>query len=206
MAITRISQSSVKEGLEKFPSFYGGLSSDIFGNYDSIATATVGAGGAASIEFGAGLPGGQIPQNYQHLQIRMVYKDSAVVNDVVISIRANGDSGSNYSWHSLVGTGLAASVGSGVSQNQAIFGYELGSNSSTNIFSVAVLDILNYKDTSKNTTFRSFTGADRNGFGEVRLFSGAWYNTAAINSLTILPGQTSFPQYCTAALYGIKAP
>jgi len=200
MAITRISQSSVKEGLEKFTSFYGGVSGFVFGNFESIATVTVGSGGAANIEFTS------IPGTYQHLQIRMFYKDTAAVNDVIVGMQLNTDAGSNYSRHSLTGTGAAASASGSASATSMLLGYQLGASSSANIFSVAVIDIVDYANTSKNTTVRSLTGADRNGFGEIRLMSGAWFNTSAVTSIKLLTGQTNFAEYSTAALYGVKAP
>jgi hypothetical protein len=79
--------------------------------------------------------------------------------------------------------------------------------STANVFGAAVLDILDYADTSKNTTFRHLGGFDNNGNGEIWITSGLWANTAAVSSIQIGPdGQNNdLSVYTTLALYGIKA-
>ena len=64
------------------------------GAYDSIATSTVGAGGAASIVFSS------IPSTYTHLQIRGIVRISAIAE---MRMQFNGDTATNYSWHELSG-------------------------------------------------------------------------------------------------------
>lgn len=207
MAITRISQSSVKEGLEKFTSFYGGFTGP-FGVYEPIATATVGAGGAATIQFGSAED--PIPQTYQHLQIRGICKDTRNVNDSALFAQFNGDTGSNYAHHMLRGgSATTPNVAAYASTNQSRgqVGYMTASaTAGANIFGAFILDILDYSNSSKNTTTRSLTGLERNDFGDVRLISSLWINTGAVTSITLIAGETSFAQHSTVALYGIKAP
>ena len=54
---------------------YGDGTGAVPGDYQSIATTTVGAGGAASISFTS------IPATYQHLQIRAIGRSSNTVED-----------------------------------------------------------------------------------------------------------------------------
>jgi hypothetical protein len=72
-------------------------------------------------------------------------------------------------------------------------------------YGVAIVDILDYANTSKNTTTRVLSGWDNNGSGIVSFNSGLWVNTAAVNSITLRQGEgTQFASNTTAALYGIK--
>jgi len=176
----------------------GGLSSRAYGQftaaagaltaYESIATVTVGSGGQSSIEFTS------IPSTYTHLQIRALAKNDGLAS---ISIRFNGDSGSNYSWHRLYGNGTSAISGGSANAQPQILGGVLDVQ-----FGSTIIDILDYVNTSKYKTTRSLSGFDNNGSGWVGLWSGNWMNTAAISSITITSGTIS--QYSQFALYGIK--
>jgi hypothetical protein len=165
------------------------------GAYDSIATVTVGGGGSSSISFTS------IPATYTHLQIRM----SATINAAAGPIlRFNSDTGSNYNGHLLYGDGAsvgAYSYGTGTSINLSWFGQ--GYNSATS-FGGHVIDILDYADTNKYKTVRSLQGIDRNGSGMLEFVSGLWRNTNAITSITIPAESSTFVQYSSFALYGIK--
>ena len=75
------------------------------GDYESISTVTVGAGGTSSISFSS------IPSTYKHLQIRFI--GTCTVSgeySQAVYMRVNSDTGSNYSRHSLGGNGSTISV------------------------------------------------------------------------------------------------
>lgn len=173
------------------------------GAMESIATVTVGAGGASSINFTS------IPATYQHLQVRWLWRSAVAGNgDFWSMIRLNGDTTtSNYARHTLYGTGAAAAAESGVNNSYTSY-ISLGpaNGRTANVFSGVVVDVLDYGNTSKNTTVRAFGGYDANGAGLVVLGSVLWRNTAAVTSLELAPAYDLFTQYSTAALYGIKAP
>jgi hypothetical protein len=172
-------------------------------SYESIATVTVGAGGATDVTFSA------IPSTYTHLQIRAIGRTTtAGVSDNAVHIRFNSDSGANYSYHGLFGDGSSA------------FAYAVASNTSGQIsqlptagrtgsvFAGSVTDILDYANTSKNKTVRSLCGNNTNDTnGLVGLISSSWYSTTAINSITLISanaGTFTFAQHSQFALYGIK--
>jgi len=162
-------------------------------SYESIETFTVGAGGSSTISFTS------IPSTYKHLQIRISGK---AANNGNASYRFNSDSGSNYSWHNLYGSGSSAAAYSGASSS-VIYTGEMYTNAS--IFNAEIVDILDYANTNKYKTLRAISGVDLNGSGSVQLDSGAWRSTAAISSITIYPPSSgSFSQYSSFALYGIK--
>ena len=194
MAVSRISTSSVLQGFPKSRSLLAGNSAYMPGDYDSIATVTVGAGGSSSVSFTS------IPADYTHLQIRGIATLSSANN---IKLRMNSDTGNNYSWHYLFGSGSAASSGAGSSVSSIVGSY---SPTTSNVFGGIVWDILDYKNTNKYKTTRLLTGMDTNGGGNVQLISGLWQSTSAITSLEItgFSGET-ISQYSQFALYGIKA-
>ena len=178
---------------------YGTGVPPVTNSYESIATVLVGSGGSSTITFSS------IPSTFKHLQIRAI---SRAVNNVGGDdplLRLNSDSGNNYSWHRLTGNGAAASAVAGASQPQVRYAYNTADASyGSNIFTGFVLDLLDYQNTSKNKTLRVLSGADNNGSGYINLTSGAWYNTAAVNRIDLLPYSGNFAQFSQFALYGIK--
>lgn len=173
-----------------------GTAIPIAGNYESIATTTVGAGGQAAITFNS------VPTTYKHLQIRASSRDTTGTGNFNIQV-GNGsvDTGSNYSWHYLLGQGSGSALaGNGTSTTSALIGQN---SAGTSNFAGTIIDILDYANTSKNKTFRSLNGWDNNGAGAMFMWSGAWFNTAAVNTIKI-NASTSFAQYSSFALYGIK--
>ena len=173
----------------------GSLSSGVAAStnsYESIATVTVGAGGAGTITFSS------IPADYTHLQVRALVFSN--VTGSVTSMAFNGDTnyGSNYYNHLLYTNGGGSVFAAGQAWSYApVF------QGSTTIGSAMVLDILDYGNTNKYKTVRDLDGYDANGSGNLSLSSNLWKNTAAITSITF-SANTSFTQYTHFALYGIK--
>ena len=163
--------------------------------FESIATVTVGSGGVLEIDFTS------IPSTYQHLQLRALYRQA---NGEAILMRFNGDTGSNYVCHALYGNGSTASAGAGTSRTNIPFERFGGMPTGTSMYGGAVIDILDYKDTSKYKTVRSLSGHDENGSGYINLESGLWMSTSAITSIKFYTPGNVYSQYSSFALYGIK--
>jgi hypothetical protein len=163
------------------------------GDYESIATVTVGAGGSATVSFTS------IPSTYAHLQVRALIKNTSTDTDAYIQL--NSDVNSVYR-HQLIGNGsnASASANSGIS-------YILLTPSSTpsSTFGVSVIDILDYKNTNKAKTIRALSGYDTNGGGLVGLGSALWTSTDAVTTIKLVPAGGNFAQYSHFALYGIKS-
>jgi len=154
----------------------------------------------SSIEFN------NIPQTYKHLQIRFVGRVSNADTADNVFIRFNGDSGSNYSWHYLEGDGTTTASSGGVNQNRILCGRVAAANATANIFGAGIIDILDYNNTNKSTTTRSFTGIDRNCSGNNRIDSGNWRNNNAITSIQLINGSsTNFVANSSFVLYGVEA-
>lgn len=173
----------------------------IIGNFESIATATVGAGATATdVTFSS------IPSTYQHLQIRYLTRtNSTVANDTnAVGLQFNTDTNNNYAAHLLYGTGASALASASASIARLFAGYANSNNYSATNYTANVVDILDYKNTNKNTTVRTLCGNDGNGAGFVLLVSGLWMNTNAVDSIKLFPTTSVFAEYSHFALYGIR--
>jgi hypothetical protein len=175
-------------------------------SFESIATVTVGAGGASTISFSS------IPTTtYQHLQLRWMTRTSAAGSEswqsmVFASSYNSGATG--YDDHILYGNGSSATATNELLGNRINFGTTAGNGASANVFGVGVIDILDAFNTSKYKTVRFLDGYDNNGSGLVALRSGLWQSTNAITDITFGPenfGGTTYKQYSTFALFGVKA-
>ena len=168
-------------------------------DYESIATTTVGVGGASTVTFTS------IPSTYSHLQIRIMGRGTFANSLDNTLVQFNSDTASNYSQHQLAGSGSAASAEGAASQTSMYAGLYPAALAGANIFGVAIIDILDYANTNKYKTIRTLSGNDQNGSGYVVLRSGSWRNTAAITSIQLPIGAGLYGQYSSFALYGIKA-
>jgi hypothetical protein len=165
------------------------------GAYDALSTVTVPSGGVASITFAG------IPQTYKHLQVRYLAQASSGNITDSIRVRFNGDTGTNYAYHALYGTGSGSALAAGSTGNSWANAGQLALSTTT--FSSGVIDILDYNSSAKNKTVRSLSGVDFNGSGVIALESNVWLNTSPITSITI-PYVSNFAQNSQFTLYGVK--
>jgi hypothetical protein len=173
----------------------------VTGDYQSIATVTVGVAGQATVTFSS------IPSTFKHLQIRAIGRTSRISTNATIYLQLNSDTASNYSNHNLIGDGASASSdGAGSRTPDFIAACVAGGTLATaNSFGVAVIDILDYANTDKYKTIRSLTGRDFNGSGDARLASANWRNTNAITTIELKDSSgANIAQYSSFALYGIR--
>lgn len=173
------------------------------GDFESIATTTVGSGGSnGSVTFSS------IPQTFKHLQVRALTRtDRASTYDGAYVYFNSDTTKTNYTLHGLRGDGASASSYgyASASATGSQTSITLGNSATSQMFGVMVLDILDYTNTNKNTTIRCFGGADVNGGGYVELVSGVWLNTAAVSDISFqVANGTEYLEYSSFALYGIK--
>jgi hypothetical protein len=174
------------------------ITASTLGDYQSIATVTVGSGGQAEIDFTS------IPGTYQHLQLRYLGRyDGSSADGDVLRIRFNGVSTSDYAYHSLFGNGASASSNANTTQNLMISFRLTSATQGASTFGAAVIDILDYANTNKYTTIRSLGGYDNNGSGFIGLNSGLFMKTDSVSSIKLFSA-TSFVQHSSFSLYGIK--
>ena len=172
--------------------------------FQSIATTTVGSGGTGTITFSS------IPSTYKHLQLRYISRTNrGTFSSDSIAIRFNSDSGSNYSYHLLYGQGSSI-FAAGLTARTLMEATSATTTATANPFAGGVIDVLDYGSTNKNKTIRVLGGFDNNSGasnqeGYITFASGAWYNTSAVNTITLTPlNGTLFSEYSSFALYGIK--
>jgi hypothetical protein len=167
-------------------------------SYESIQTVTVGSGGQATISFTS------IPATFTHLQLRGIAR-STNGNVGGDSISASLNSNTTYRSHYLYGEGS----GAGSADSDTIRNYIGRAPSASDIasvYGVFVCDILDYANTNKFKTGRSFFGFDLNGSGNIYLSSFLYQSATAVSQLDLtLYGGYTFAQHTQVALYGIKA-
>lgn len=155
--------------------------------YTALATQTLGSA-SSSVTFSS------IPSGYTDLVLVMSAKitSGGATND---RLQFNGDTGTNYSTTVLYGTG--SSAGSyRLSNNSSIL---IDDVTSTN-FNVNEINIQNYSNT---TTYKTVVLRSSPSDSSVQANVGLWRSTAAITSLTILAGASTFVAGSTFNLYGI---
>ena len=167
--------------------------------YTLISSSTVGAGGAASIDFTS------IPSTYTDLCLVVSPRTNrALVNDY-LKIGYNGST-TGYSGIQLAGNGASASSAtfSGISAPQYAGDID-GANATASTFSNVQIYIPNYAG-STNKSYSIDAVMETNATtAYATLSAGLWSNTSAITSIKLQPGVgTNFVQYSTAYLYGIK--
>ena len=164
--------------------------------YVKIATVTVGAGGATSMDFTS------IPSTYTDLTVKICARTTnASVNDNV-SIRPNGNT-TNRSARRIYGTG-----GSVLSDSltDIVVGNIAGSSATGNAFGNAEFYLPNYAgSTNKSFSTDGVNEYDQATGVNMSMVAGLWSSTAAITSLNLYSeAGANFVQYSTATLYGIK--
>lgn len=178
--------------------WFGGITDTTgnVGDYESIQTITVGSGGQAAIDFTS------IPQTYKHLQIRGLIK---AASGVELHVQINGDTAANYSGHLLDANGSTTAANGGTyNANYIRMFYTTGMPTTGSVFGAIILDILDYTNTNKRKTIKTFYGADENSSGEIGLSGGAWHSTSAITQVTFNTTSSTFSQYSQLALYGLN--
>jgi hypothetical protein len=156
--------------------------------YTAIATTTM-SGSTASYTFSS------IPSTYTDLVLVVMAANSSASN---FEITFNSDTGSNYSRTQLSGNGSTASSG----KESSYTSYRtLSTPSGTSFYAMAVLNIMNYSNTTTNKIL-----LDRGGYSTDQTYAqvGLWRSTAAINSIRLLTG-SNLSAGTTFTLYGIGA-
>jgi hypothetical protein len=162
-----------------------------------IASVTVGAGGASSIDFTS------IPATYTDLCVELSLRDGTSAQSVNGNIIFNSNTSAIYSSRRLYATGSGAGSDS-FSGLTSMPGIWINSATSTsNTFANIMIYIPNYAgSTNKSVSIDSVTENNAT-VAYSGLTAALFASTAAITSFGISTG-SNFVQYSTATLYGIK--
>lgn len=173
--------------------------------YEAIATVTVGAGGASSIDFTS------IPATYTDLLLKVSPRsDRNVFSFCYMRMRFNSST-TNYTYRILQGDGSSVSSldqsNGGLFSDGLLVGGTSQSNNTASTFGSTEIYIPNYAgSTNKSVSADGASEANQTNTLLV-MTAGLWSNTSAITSISLVPwqgGTFNFTQYSTATLYGIK--
>jgi hypothetical protein len=176
-----------------------GASSAAAGAYELISTA-FGTGSSGVVTFSS------IPQTYKHLQIRTVTKNNGSSSETGKQIRVtyNGVTTASHASHALRGSGTSV-IANETWTNLAYILTAFGNAGSTNanVFGTCIFDLLDYADSNKNKTLRTFNGHHDTAM-YVGIQSGFFPATTAITSLTLTAGNGTYDAASRFSLYGIR--
>lgn len=165
--------------------------------FELIASSTVGAGGAASIDFTS------IPSTYTDLVIKVSARSSSTGSaiDRYATFQFNSST-TGRTFRRLYGYGSTAGSDNGT------FGYAFsmsGTTGTASTFCNAEFYIPNYA--GSNNKSMSQDGVSEQNSATINwldLNANLWSNTAAITSIKFTPDTGNFAEFTTAYLYGVK--
>jgi hypothetical protein len=165
--------------------------------YEPIATQTLGSA-ASSVTFSS------IPGTYTDL-VLVLGDLKAGISSNTVCVRYNSDSGTNYSYTILTGTGSVAQSARASDQTYSFFGgYNVGVDGTYP--STVIGHIMNYANTTTYKTGLSRYGIEKAGSGgESQVIVNLWRSTAAITSVTVATFTGNWSIGSVFSLYGIKA-
>lgn len=162
--------------------------------YTPIATTTVSGTSTTSIDMTS------IPSTYTDLVV--IFNGGFNINDALIYITLNNDTGANYSYTQVSGNGSSAASGRGTNANNwNVMWYPYPNTGNGN----AIFNFQNYSNTSVKKTMISRVN---NTVADTRAVTGLWSSTSAISSIKFTMSTYASPYFLagtTVTLYGIKA-
>ena len=157
-----------------------------------IETVTVGAGGAASIEFL------DIPQDGGDLVLQVSGRMETTVG-IATTYFNNDTTASNYTNRNLTGT---SSVGS-----NSFTGFSILTNPSSytaDTFASSEVYISNYTSSAQKSISKNEVRETNATTGYVAITATSWLGTAPITSIKLEQASVDFAEFTTASLYKIK--
>ena len=155
--------------------------------YSPLANITLGTA-ASSVTFSS------IPATYRDLVVVFTGTGSTTLQG---RIRLNGDTGSNYTYIRISGSGSAAT--SATASGTSGFISAIAQATTTDALQMNI-NIMDYSATDKHKTINSRAAQAANG---TEAFVNRWANTSAVTSVQILTSTGNWAIGTTAALYGI---
>jgi hypothetical protein len=137
-----------------------------------------------------------IPNTYTDLVI-VANSKNVTSNANYLGFRYNSDSGSNYGYVYLLGSGTTVASGVGTTQSFGRYG-----NGSTANFEVSFLNIFNYANTNVFKTSISQSNAVAS---YAISYTSTWRSTSAITSVQLFTDAGNWAIGSVFTLYGLKA-
>ena len=159
--------------------------------YIPLANLTLGSS-ASSVTFSS------IPATYRDL---VLVVNATLPSEGVPRVRLNGDSGTNYSYVTMLGSSSGAQSFNASTDTFVRLG-QTGTGFSGNQF-IGIAQFMDYSATDKHTTVLI-----RNGDDSVRAVAATanrWANTAAVNQIEVFASANTFAAGSTFNLFGIAS-
>jgi len=161
--------------------------------FELIASSTAGSGGVSSFTFSS------IPSTYTDLNLVLSLRSGS--GDDYFSFALNSST-SSFSLRQLYATGSGA--GSTSRSDGLLTATQVPSSYTASTFSSVSMYIPNYAG-STNKSISLDAVLENNATGtQMALDAILWSNTAAINRIDVTHPSSTFVQYSTAYLYGVK--
>ena len=159
--------------------------------YTPIATTTLGSD-TSSYTFSS------IPSTYTDLIL--IISGIAAIANKDYRIQFNGDTATNYSVTTILGSGTAASSSRRTNANEIVLNNNGVSSGAYN----QIIHINNYANT---TTYKTTLGRSNSAGGSAESTVGLWRSTSAINSIKYMVGDltNALGTGSTFTLYGVTA-
>lgn len=166
-------------------------------SWTSIASVTVGSGGASSIDFTS------IPGTYKDLMVLLSSRQSPSSNQDTTWLNAINGSTSSFTDRVLRGDGSSASSFN-PSESPLYIGQSPCATATANTFANHLIYFPNYTSSNNKTIAVDSVQETNATTAYCGLSAGTWANTSAITSLSFTPNTGTFVQYTTATLFGIS--
>ena len=160
-----------------------------------IAKQTLGAD-ATTITFAS------IPQTFDDLVIVLSARAS-VSGWPAMLMRFNTDTGSNYSYRIIEGSGASASSFGGTSTTSIIAANLGGAGNTANTFGNVEIYVPNYRSNAFKSVSSSSVTETNATTAYIDAIAGLWSSTAAITQIDVLPSTGYFVTNSSFFLYGI---
>lgn len=141
---------------------------------------------------------------YRHLQLRMVVRGAGANSLRNMTMRLNGETTNYIKQHRLNGNGATVTSSYDSQQDSLDLGEVPNNTATANSFGAIITDILDFSQTTKNKTIRSFSGRVDGNSTVVNFVSNARLSTSAITSIELKLNLNSLGAFSRFSLYGIK--
>ncbi len=159
--------------------------------------------GTAAISFA------NVPQSCVDIRVEGVLRGAAAAASAMHVVRFNSDSGANYDYEEVYGSGASAGAGFTAAGTYAPMGLIAHASATANIFSAFEIFIPGYRDSTHWKQYLARTQAfQAAGLNYVVQIGGQWRSTSAITQIALLGnaagGTTTFVAGSRATLLGRK--
>lgn len=161
-----------------------------------ISTIEVGSGGQSSLTFNS------IAGTYSDLAILLSCRSDQSYTADEFYIQVNSST-SNFTWSRVYGRGFTTTAAGTGSTH--LVGAANGANSTSSIFSNALIYVPSYANSSYHKTFLNNSVVENNAaIGDNYCYATRWAINDAISSIVLRPTAGNWVQHSTATLYGIS--